>query len=147
MLARLCFGLVLGLIMYMPRPRGPESMPPTGPPGSDDFPTPGDDVPPEIDILPMPQRHRHPEILPDMPPTPPPGYEGEWPPATSGPDAPPPTPPPGHVGPWPGSPKPSIIEQLRELIRSIRELGPTDGAVLRDAQQGADDLEPRTPLA
>lgn len=36
----------------------------------------------------------------DLPPTPPPGYEGAWPPGSGDPDVPP-TPPPGYEGEWP----------------------------------------------
>jgi hypothetical protein len=144
MLSRLIFGLALGLLMYMPRPRGPQSGPPgtlppgvDGPPGAD-FP-PGEDGPPEIELPTDPQIHRHFPHTPSVPPTPPPGYEGDWPPASERPDAPP-TPPPGFEGEWPGS-KPSLRERLIDLLR---DLGFFDNvkkkAVLMDAKAGVQEV-------
>jgi len=73
-----------------------------------------------------------------VPPTPPPGYEGEWPPAGERPDVPP-TPPPGHEGPWPGD-RPSILDRLRELIQDLRlfDRDPGRRVHLADARVGAE---------
>jgi hypothetical protein len=143
MLARLVFGLVLGLLMYMPRPRGPESNPPGLPPGADELPPDGgldvEPIPlPMPDVEPMPPKH-YPGPMPSVPPTPPPGYEGEWPPASERPDAPP-TPPPGHDGPWPGREKKSIIDVLRGLIDQLQRLDPKDAVATTGAKRGAEGV-------
>lgn len=129
MLSRLIFGLALGLLMYMPRPRG-DSPPPTLPPGvdgpPDDAPFPPDDgvpdVPatpdmPDLSDLPHPPDRRPAPMMPSVPPTPPPGYEGEWPPASERPDVPP-TPPPGYDGIWPDS-RPSLRDRILDLLRDL----------------------------
>jgi hypothetical protein len=134
MLARLVFGLVLGLLMYVPRPINPDRGTPEGTPPSPDGPPPGDDdgaielpgAEPPIWRHPNPETGKLPGRghgrLPSVPPTPPPGYEGEWPPPSER-DELPPTPPPGYDGAWPGSvSEPSVRDQLRELLRQIREL-------------------------
>lgn len=151
MLSRLVFGLALGLLMYMPRPRGPESgLPPTLPPGADgppiddgppviDYPSPEDGPPGDVLPIPLPDpggRRHVPGHTPSVPPTPPPGYEGEWPPAGERPDAPP-TPPPGHEGPWPGR-RPGVfdlIDQVKRLLFDVR----VDPRMLHaDAKVGAE---------
>lgn len=140
MLSRLIFGLALGLLMYMPRPRGPESGPPgTLPPGVDGPPgvdhPPGDEIPP-IELPTDPPIHRKSPFTPSVPPTPPPGYEGEWPPASERPDAPP-TPPPGYEGDWPGS-HPSLRGRIIDALRDLGFFGNgREKAVLLDAKQGA----------
>jgi hypothetical protein len=119
MLERLLWGLVLGLLMYVPRPMPPRGDGPGSPPRPPGSPPPGDGPGP----IPLP-RHRHrPSLPPAPPPTPPPGHHGPWPPACDRPDVPP-TPPPGHYGPWPGDdPTPSAIsERLREMLAQLRDL-------------------------
>ena len=122
MLARFAFGLVAGLLMYVPRPI---PRPPVDNPPSPDTPPPGtEDVPPvdlpDIDIeppsIPLPDVPTPPDgpfdSYPSVPPTPPPGYEGEWPPASERADVPP-TPPPGYEGDWPPSDvSPSPVRRL-----------------------------------
>ncbi len=161
MLARLVFSLVLGLLMYIPRPvpRPPiDTVPPTPdelPPGGDGDGVPPIDIP-EIDPpgrpIPMPEIE-----LPDwpkgppsghgptVPPTPPPGYEGEWPPASERPDAPP-TAPPGHEGPWLPDSNSSFRERTREIIRELQGIlgqdRPTKG--VRDADEGVKKLAGET---
>lgn len=156
MLARLVFSLVLGLLMYIPRPvpRPPiDTVPPTP-----DEPPPGDggDVPPigipDVDPpgtpIPMPDielphwppgRGRGPSV----PPTPPPGYEGYWPPASERPDTPP-TPPPGHDGPWNpgGGGDISLRERIREIIRELNALlgQGKPGKAVGDADEGVRKL-------
>jgi hypothetical protein len=119
MFARLLAGLVLGLLMYIPRFPDPgfERIPETGP--KDDPPTPdqvppGDDGPPSIEIDPPSLE----PPLPDVPPTPPPGYEGDWPPATEVDDGPPAPPD-----------KPSIFDRFRDIGEGI-------GKLLRDPDIG-----------
>lgn len=149
MLTRLFFGLVLGLIMYMPRPRRPESPPPIGAPG-DRLPSspdieegPWNDVLPHLpgDVEPGPRRPGSPGPTPRVPPTPPPGFDGEWPPASERPDVPP-TPPPGHDGPWPDAGQRTIIEAIRELIRELRSLRATAGVAAGDARSGVERIDP-----
>jgi hypothetical protein len=164
MLSRLIFGLALGLLMYMPRPRG-ETPPGTLPPGADGPPDvdtpPGDVDPPDWGPVPPvddgpPIYHGDPPIgrhfphTPSVPPTPPPGYEGEWPPAGERPDVPP-TPPPGFEGDWPGEHR-SIFDRIIELLRKfdgehpgkrIGYLHAKDGAaaVGGAAPAGSDDVQ------
>ncbi len=159
MLARLVFSLVLGLLMYVPRPvpRPPiDTVPPTPdelPPGGD-----GDGVPPigipEVDPPSTPIPIPDIELpdwpsgpggnLPSVPPTPPPGYEGEWPPASERPERPtPPTPPPGHEGPWnPRGGDASFRERVREIIKDLRELLAENkqGKAVGDADEGVRKL-------
>lgn len=149
MLTRLLFGLVLGLIMYMPRPRGPESPPLIGAPGDKLPSSPDTQERPSIDIYPrLPDdvepgiyRPRRPGPTPRVPPTPPPGYEGEWPPASERPDVPPIS-PPGHDGPWPDADRRSIIDAIRELIRELRGLRAAGGASAGDARRGVERIHP-----
>ncbi|MCW2921774.1 MAG: hypothetical protein JWL76_1648 [Thermoleophilia bacterium] len=163
MLARLVFSLVLGLLMYIPRPvpRPPvDSVPPTPddlPPGSGD----GDGVPPIGEppvgeppvVLPdieFPDWPSGPggDNLPSVPPTPPPGYEGDWPPASERPTGPklPPTAPPGHTGPWNpvegGGGDATFRERVREIIKDLRELLSENkqGKAVGDADEGVKKL-------
>ena len=156
MLARLVFSLVLGLLMYIPRPvpRPPiDTVPPTPdelPPGGDgdgvppidmpDVDPPGTPIPlPEIELPDWPKGPGR--DLPSVPPTPPPGYDGEWPPASERPDAPP-TPPPGHEGPWLPGGDSSFRERVREIIRDLRELlnETRPGKAVGDAGEGVKKL-------
>jgi hypothetical protein len=147
MLARLVFSLVLGLLMYIPRPNPtPGTTPPTpgGTPPGGTPPSGGDDDGPPIRKLPFPlpdeprgkipgRRRPH---LPSVPPTPPPGYDGDWPPASER-EKLPPTPPPGHEGDWPGSkPGNSINETIKDLMRQIRDLLRERGSI--QPRSGAD---------
>ena len=143
MLARLVFSLVLGLLMYVPRPV-PRPTPEDAPPTPGGFPPDGDiGVPPvdmpEIDLPGLPpidmpeiELPEHPGMgrYPSVPPTPPPGYDGAWPPASERPDGPP-TPPPGFDGPWSPAPSSSVRERVQELLREIRSLLGPEGS-LRD---------------
>jgi hypothetical protein len=71
-----------------------------------------------------------------VPPTPPPGYEGEWPPASERDDVPP-TPPPGFEGDWPGT-KPTIRERIIDILRDLGFFGNLKHkGVLLDARAGA----------
>lgn len=149
--ARLCFSLVLWLLMYVPRstPR-PGELPGGMPPSPDELPPgAGADAPDDGFELPAPPRSPMPRVpslpprhggrLPSVPPTPPPGYEGEWPPRSERPAAPP-TPPPGHHGPWPG--RPGIHLQVRDLLEQVRELLRRDDATTHrhHAVQGTANL-------
>lgn len=171
MLARLVFSLVLGLLMYVPRPvpRPPvDSVPPTPddlPPGSRDGVPPIDlpdvDPPgappvlPDIEVPDWPSGPGGSDNLPSVPPTPPPGFEGEWPPASERPQVPkgpklPPTAPPGHTGPWnpvdeggvEGGGDSSFRERVREIIRDLRELLAENkqGKAVGDAGEGVKKL-------
>jgi hypothetical protein len=143
MLARLFFGLVLGLLMYLPRPTQPRiNRPDDSPPSPQDVPPEGDGGDLELpEMAPPIWRHPSPDPpkvpgrghgrLPNVPPTPPPGYDGEWPPASER-DELPPTPPPGYDGDWPGAGgERSVRDQLRELLRQIRELLRGSGSGIR----------------
>lgn len=161
MLARLVFSLVLGLLMYVPRPvpRPPiDTVPPTPdelPPGGDgdgvppidipDVDPPGTPIPiPDIEMPDFPSGPGG--FLPSVPPTPPPGYEGEWPPASERPQVPP-TPPPGVEGPWsPGSDS-SFRERVRDIIKDLRELLAENkqGKAVGDADEGVKKLTPVNP--
>lgn len=160
MLARLVFSLVLGLLMYVPRPapRPPiDTVPPTPdtlPPGRD-----GDGVPPKVDPpgrpIPLPEirlprmpKGPHGRHAPSLPPTPPPGHAGEWPPASERPDRPP-TPPPGHDGPWSPGNDFSFRERIREIIRELQVLLNQDrpAKAIGDADEGVKKLGPARPAA
>ncbi|MCW2922969.1 MAG: hypothetical protein JWM98_373 [Thermoleophilia bacterium] len=145
MFVRLLSGLVLGLLMMRPRPTpsttAPTTTPPDLPPGAGDGDgvppvdgpviEPGPDGPPttgpHVPTIPRPTFPHRPTTphLPSVPPTPPPGYEGAWPPGSSvdGPDAPP-TGPPG-VDDWPSTDGGgSIIDRIREALRELRTIDP-----------------------
>jgi hypothetical protein len=163
MLARLVFSLVLGLLMYVPRPvprppidtvpPNPDELPPGGdgdgipPIGIPDVDPPGTPIPiPDIEVPDWPSGPGG--HLPSVPPTPPPGYEGEWPPASERPDGPP-TPPPGVDGPWnPGSDS-SFRERVRDIIKDLRELLAENkqGKAVGDADEGVRKLKPVSPPA
>ncbi|MCW2926635.1 MAG: hypothetical protein JWM86_603 [Thermoleophilia bacterium] len=149
MFSRLLHVLVLGLLMYRPRPTAPTSGPPVAPPGVDDddhFPPIGSpDGPIEIDIDPIPVG----TIRPDHPPTAPPGHTGPWPPVADGPGGtpPPPTGPPGFEGTWPPREitrpgliptRPSLGDRIRELMQAVRDLkvDPRMVQMRMDVQQG-----------
>ena len=147
MVTRLVLGLVLGLLMARPRPVEPRVAPPSTPTVDREDPPPGAAMPapmPDIELpgrpVPMPdidrpgctmpapmpdidrpRRPRHrPMPAPSVPPTPPPGFEGEWPPATERRGLPP-TPPPGYVGTWPGE-NTDRSSRIQDLLDQIREL-------------------------
>lgn len=164
MLTRLVFSLVLGLLMYVPRPvpRPPvdtvPSTPEELPPGGDGDGMPSID-PPEMDVpgrpIPMPEIElpdwptgRPGGHVPSLPPTPPPGFEGEWPPASERPDVPP-TPPPGHDGPWSPGHDSSFRERIREIIRELQVLLSQDrpAKAVGDADEGVKRLGLAPPAA
>lgn len=161
MLRRIAFTIVLGLLMYVPRPM---PRPPIDlvPPNPDELP-PGEDGPgglpqvdpPEFNPIPLPEpegRKRKPirrvPHEPALPPSPPPGYEGEWPPPTHRhrPNVPP-TPPPGHEGPWKPGVDGTFRDRIRQLIEALKELlGENPGErALADADSGAKQVTLGTP--
>lgn len=149
MVSRLLLGLALGLLMYMPRPTPrPEGGPPSLPPGEDLPPgagrppgieLPPGDVDPGFERLPQPDLGEPPTgphvpgPMPSVPPTPPPGYEGSWPPGGDT-EALPPTGPPGHEGTWPPSGS-AFRERVLDLIRQLRQVVRED--TVADARAGA----------
>ena len=117
MLVRLLMGLVAGLLMMVPRPN------PT-PPGDGNGRR-----------LPRPDHRPH-----AVPPTPPPGYDGDWPPQPDRPDAPP-TPPPGFEGEWPPSNSGTTTwrDRIRDIIDRLESLlGPRHAYGLHEDDRAVD---------
>ncbi len=72
-------------------------------------------------LMAVPRPNPEPRHVPPggAPPTPPPGYEGDWPPRPTRPSTPP-TPPPGYDGDWPPTTgRPSLGDRLDAIIRRL----------------------------